>query len=91
VKDDKLEAFSSFSDLRQFHSKKLLEKVNLKEEKDVFLLGNIVCAFLNFCHHTVESKAGYQQIVLLIVCLLEHIKHRNKGKILFESRKEAIH
>jgi hypothetical protein len=48
-------------------------KNNIKDE-DVFVLGNVVCAFLNFCHQTLDNKAAYQQIVLLMVCLLDHIK-----------------
>ena len=56
-----------------------------------FLLGNMVCAFLNFCQQTIQSKAAYQQIVLLIVCLLDHMKRKKKVSILREYHKEVIH
>ncbi len=91
VRDNQLQAFSSYIDLKQFHSKKLLQKSEQKPEEDVFLLGNITCAFLNFCHQTLEGKAAYQQVVLLMVCLLEHIKERKRGNVLVSCRKEIIH
>lgn len=70
VKDEKLEAFLSYGDLKRYHAMKLTESLEDKKKEDVFMLGNVVCAFLNFCHQTIDSKASYQQIVLLMVSLL---------------------
>lgn len=74
VRDDKLECFASYAELKRYHGMKLSMKLEDRKDEDVFVLGNVICAFLNFCHQTLDSKASYQQIVLLMVCLLDHIK-----------------
>ena len=73
MKDDEFEKIPAYIQLRKFHLESLSRNKDTNQDQDLYFLGNIICAFLNFCRDTLDSKAAYQQILLVILGLLQHL------------------